>query len=95
MSIKTRYHFIKKKHKNNLILFFENNRYFSYEEDLELLYDLHFYNRLEELQRRNINYIIFTNVTRIETFYSKENQYSKYCKALKIKKIILRLVDQK
>ena len=32
MSKKTRYDFIKRKHKNYLVLFYENNRYFSIEE---------------------------------------------------------------
>lgn len=93
MSIKTRYDFIKKKHKDYLILFYKNNRYFSCQEDQELLRDLHFWNQLKELEKKKISYMVFTNVNRVRKYDAKDNCYSKYCKMLKIKKLIAILVN--
>lgn len=93
MSVKTRYEFIKRKHKNYLILFYENNHYFSYGYDQELLRDFKFCNHLKILEERKINYMIFTNVTRIKKFDTIENQYDRYCKLLKVKKILTKLIN--
>ncbi|MCI8446293.1 MAG: hypothetical protein HFH31_02230 [Bacilli bacterium] len=93
MSKKTRYDFIKRKHKNYLVLFYENNRYFSIEEDAELLKYLKFWNKLKDLEKKQISYMVFTNVTRVRKYDAKDNQYSRYMKILKVRKIISKLVN--
>ncbi len=94
MSLKTRYDFIKRKHKDYLVLFNENNRYFSCDEDKELLKDIKFWNNLKDLEKRHISYMVFTNVVRVRKFDSKENNYTRYCKMLKAKKIIAKLIER-
>ena len=91
MSLKTRYDFIKRKHTNYLVLFNENNRYFSCDQDKELLKDIKFWNNLKDLEKKNISYMVFTNVVRVRKYDSKENNYIRYCKMLKVKKIIAKL----
>lgn len=93
MSIKTRYDFIKRKHDNYLILFYENEHYFSCDQDRELLCDLKFWNQLKDLEKKKISYMVFTNVMRVRKFDAKDNQYQRYCKALKVKKIVAELVN--
>ncbi len=94
MSLKTRYDFIKRKHKNYLVLFNEKNRYFSCDQDKELLQDLRFWNNLKDLEKKQISYMIFTNVVKIKTFDAQENNYRKYCKILKVKKMIAILTER-
>lgn len=93
MSKKTRYDFIKRKHKNYLILFYENDHYSSCDYDQELLKDFKFYNRLKDLEEKNISYMVFTNVTKIKKFDAINNQYIRYCKLFELKKILEKLVE--
>lgn len=52
MSKKTRYNFIKQKHKEYLILFYEKEHYYSYDLDQILLEK---FETLEELEKHNIS----------------------------------------
>ena len=48
---------------------------------------------LKELEKKKISYMVFTNVNRVRKYDAKDNCYRKYCKMLKIKKLIATLVN--
>lgn len=84
MSRKTRYEFIKQKHKNYLILFYEKNNYCSYSFDQKLFDQFETLGMIEQSQ---ISYMVFQNLSKIKQFDSNQNQYLKYQKLDKLKTI--------
>lgn len=67
-----RYNFLKKFYNDCLIIFIKNNKLISYD-DLFLVFK-----SKEELECRNISYIIFDNLKIIDYCFFKENNYFFY-----------------
>ena len=91
MSRKTRYDFIKRKHKEYLILFYEKEQYFSYEEDEEIWNS---FKSLKALEKCGIWYMVFRNVSKVNVFCDGDNQYHRYLKILKLKWLICLLIKE-
>lgn len=94
MSIKTRYHFIKKKYPNYIIIFNEKDRYISCNIDKQILRYLSIFDNIKELEKKNINYIVFSNITIEKKYEVENNQYSYYSKLMKIKNILMYITNQ-
>lgn len=76
--IMTRYKFIKKIYKDYIVLITKKNKIITYSKDKELLMYLNI-NRLEELKKYNINYIIIDKNNEIFYKYkSINNNYNYY-----------------
>ena len=94
MSIKSRYQFIKKKYPDYLIIFNEKNRYISCDIDKQILRYLSISDNIKNLENKNINYIVFSNITINKKYEVENNQYSYYNKLLKINNIIKHIIEE-
>ena len=94
MSIKTRYQFIKKKYPDHLIIFYEKEHYISCDIDKQILKYLCVFDNIKDLENKNINYIVFSNITINKKYEVENNQYSYYNKLLKINNIIKHIIEE-
>lgn len=94
MSIKSRYQFIKKKYPDHLIIFYEKERHISCDIDKQILKYLNIANNTKQLENKNINYIVFSNITINKKYEVENNQYSYYNKLLKINNIIKHIIEE-
>lgn len=94
MSRKSRYQFIKKKYPNHIVLFHEQDKYITYDEDKKILKQFSKSNIVKKLKEKNINYIVFSNLTIIRKYEIENNQYTYYRKLAHMKEIIYNIVNQ-
>lgn len=85
--MKNRYYFFKKKFKDYIILIKKKDKYYTFDQDDEILKYME-YKKLSDIRIRKINYIIIDNLEIEQIKEYKENNYELFLLKTFIRKIL-------